>query len=173
MKQGQVRAYVDHGMHEIEKISNHRVEKRSGVWRATFRCHWKNYPLRNGTWEPLENLLSCYNLVKKYYFCAAQRHKAKCGKLNVERIGRIPPPPSYNTCLRGVGADTDLWYRPKGDELVMKILGGITVRTQKYLAVKFKHLEAGEVVYVPLCLMEYYFPVETMLLHTKKVVEAS
>jgi hypothetical protein len=158
--------YVDLGFHEIEKVINHRVEKRGGKWITTFRCRWKKFSRDADTWEPLANLETCPKLLGNYILMKTQRHRA------YEKINRLPPSkgrlrPPNKDCLQSFGNKRDLWYIPEGDEFVKSILSELKVGKETFLAVVFRHLKP-DMVHVPQCLMEYYFPLETALLYLRK-----
>jgi hypothetical protein len=98
------------------------------------------------------------------------QHKEAPKTLGLTPHSRIPPPRSKE-CLRTFDVDRELWYIPDGFEVVKKIVSEITVKKQKYLAVCFKNFDP-DIVYVPQCLMQYYFPLETLLKHVKKNAES-
>jgi hypothetical protein len=158
---------ADLGFYAIEKVINHRVEIRGGKWMTTFRCRWKTYQSDQDTWEPLANLETCPRLIAKYIVKKTKQHRAyeKANDLPTSK-GRIAPP--SQACLRAFQNNTNLWYIPQGFELVKSILTQLKVGNDNYLAVVFRHLKP-DVVHVPQCLMEYYFPLETCVLHIRKL----
>ncbi len=160
------RQYVEVGVYNVLKVKHHRIEKRDGRWMATFCCRWLGFSCKHDSYEPLNHLLDCPRLVKDYILKTAKSHAAFVKKNGMVQKGRIPPP-ANTACLKIFEKEKDLWYLPKGDEFVRRIVCCITVNQQDYLGVVFRHLNPA-VVYVPLVLMEYYFPVETMLLYLKK-----
>jgi hypothetical protein len=158
--------YVDLGFHSIEKVMNHRVEKRGGNWITTFRCRWKTFSRADDTWEPLENLQTCPRLIAKYILTKTKRHRSYEEKNSLPASkGRIPLP--NRDCLRSFDNRRDLWYIPEGSEFVKTILSELKVGKETFLAVVFRHLKP-DMVHVPQCLMEYYFPLETTLLYLRK-----
>ncbi|XP_047128714.1 M-phase phosphoprotein 8 isoform X1 [Hydra vulgaris] len=68
---------------EVEKIVASRLDK-DGL-RRVFRVRWKGCKSDEDTWEPLENLLSCNELLKQYKEERRKRKKLKKNKLNVTK----------------------------------------------------------------------------------------
>lgn len=163
---GKIDRFVDLGPFEIAKVVNHRVEKRDNRWVTTFRCRWKNYEPCDDTWERLENLNDCPRLLADYFVAKYKKYLAYHEKHNLPPPkGRIRPP--NKACLQFFSLKNDLWYIPDGSELVKRILTADEIGCQKYLTVVFKHLKP-DVVHVPQCLLEYYFPFETVVLYNRK-----
>lgn len=52
----------DEEIYEVESILGHRVVNG----QEQYLVHWKGYDSKDDTWEPLENVASCADIVKEY-----------------------------------------------------------------------------------------------------------
>jgi hypothetical protein len=130
------------------------------VWKTEFKALWKGFPKEDATWEPLENLADCAGYIFDFM---KKKAKAYWGK-SAPTARRLAPPRkvvlNFFRCRKG------LWYIPEGVEFVKRIYYETTVGKNKYLMVKFRPMQEGrkvKVVFVPRCLMDYYFPTEVAM----------
>lgn len=156
-------ARVDVGEYQIAKVVNHRIEKRDGVWVATFRCRWKNYTADDDTWEPLDMLMKCPILTMDYVLAKVKQLVVYHNNLQLPPPPKNAlPPPSEQQCFDHYKSQEDMAYIPDGSEVVRSILTELSIAGCTYVVVAFRHLKP-DVVQVPRCFMDYYYPTEMVL----------
>ena len=52
--------------YEVEEVMDSRVSGRGGG-RLEYLVKWKNYPIEESTWEPVENLENAKKEVQKFH----------------------------------------------------------------------------------------------------------
>lgn len=62
----------NHEEYEVEHIVDSRIHKR----KLQYLVHWQNYSIMDRTWEPVENLTHCRELINKFHTKHPNRPKA-------------------------------------------------------------------------------------------------
>ena len=73
-----LRKYLSLFFLQVDRIVCHRLYKG----REEFLVYWKGFENSTATWEPVENLLSCGDLIEQFHRQAIQIP----GELNTERF---------------------------------------------------------------------------------------
>jgi hypothetical protein len=153
-------------IYDVEEITDSRVAKFNGGWRAEFWVKWKGF--RRGCWEPMNQLFqNCAFLFEDYEKRSGRKirraaEKSKGGELE-ERVPNFPP------VAKGIlkHFNNPQEYVPTGKEEIMDISKSpIKIsESESFLFVQFMRRQTISIVRP--CLLEYFFPSDCAYFHKK------